>query len=284
MFTFEPLPLKEVIICFYVTWLAKQCLKYSSIRGYLLALRHLQIMEGHHDPCMDSQFPRLRYVLNGIRRSTGNQPVHIRLPITPEILFKLKQVWSNCSADPDIIMMWAACCLGFFAFLRCGEFTSTKEGHSPPLQVDGVRVDDHHKPTCISLFLSKSKTDPYGKGITLFVGTTGSLLCPVAAVLAYLAIRPSTPGPLFLLSSGVPLTRETFVSRLKQGLSSAGIDSSGYNGHSFRIGAATTAARVGIPDSTIKILGRWESSAYCLYIRTPRQQLTGISSNLVSVL
>ena len=85
----------------------------------------------------------------------------------------------------------------------------------------------------------------YGKGITLFVGATGSLLCPVAAVLAYLACRPNTPGPLFLLSSGVPLTREAFVSRLKQGLSSAGIDSSGYNGHSFRIGAA---ARVGIPE------------------------------------
>ena len=242
-------------------------------------------MEGHHDPCMDSRFPRLRYVPNGIRRTTGNQPVHIHLPITPEILFKLKQVWSNRSADPDIIMMWAACCLGFFfAFLCCGEFTSTKKGHSPPLQVDGVRVDDHHKPTCISLFLSKSKTNPYGKGITMFVGAKGSLLSPVAAVLAYLAICPSTRGPLFLLSSRVPLKRETFVSRLKQGLSSAGIDFSGYNGHSFRIGAATTAARVGIPDSTIKILGRWESSAYCLYIQTPRQQLTGISSNLVSVL
>ena len=221
-------------------------------------------MEGHPDPCKYSLFPRLRYVLNGIRHSTGNQPVHIHLPITPEILFKLKQVWSSHSADPDIIMMWAACCLGF---LRCGEFTSTKEGHSAPLQVNGVRVDDHHKPTCISLFLSKSKTDPYSKGITLFVGATGSLLCPVAAVLAYLAIRPSTPGPLFLLSSGVPLTRETFVTWLKQGLLSAGIDSSGYNGHSFRIGAATTAARVGIPDFTIKILRRLESSAYC---RTPR--------------
>ena len=165
--------------------------------------------------------------------------------------------------------------LGVFAFLRCGEFTSTKEGHSPPLQVDGVRVDDHHKPTCVSLLLGWSKTDPYGKGITLFVGATGSLLCAVAAVLAYLAIRPSTPGPLLLLSSGITFTRETFVTKLKQGLSSAGIDSSGYNDHSFS--AATTAARVGIPDSTIKILGRWESSAYCLYVRTPRQQLTGIS-------
>ena len=30
MFTFEPMPLKEAIICFYVTWLAKQILKYSS--------------------------------------------------------------------------------------------------------------------------------------------------------------------------------------------------------------------------------------------------------------
>ena len=141
--------------------------------------------------------------------------------------------------------------LGFFVFLCCGEFTSTKESHSAPLQVDGVRVDDHHKPTCISLFLSKSKTDPYGKGITLFVGATGSHLCPVAAVLAYLAIRPSTPDPLFLLTSGVPLTRKIFVARFKQGLSSVGIDSSGYNGHSFGIGAATTATRVGILHSTI---------------------------------
>ena len=67
----------------------------------------------------------------------------------------------------------------------------------------------HHKPTSISLFLSKSKTDLYGKAITLSVGATGSHLYPVAAVLAYLAFSPSTPGPLFLFWY-------PFVTRLKK--------------------------------------------------------------------
>ena len=170
-------------------------------------------MEGLPDPCIDSLFPQLRYVLNGIRYSTGSQPVHICLLIMPEILFKLKQVWSSHSADPDI-MMWAACVLHFFVVENS---LHTKKGHSAPFQVDGVRVDNHHKPTCINLFLSKSKTDPYGKGITLFAEATRSLLCPVAAVFAYLAIRPSTPGPLFLLTSEAPLTGETFALGLSRG-------------------------------------------------------------------
>jgi hypothetical protein len=39
-----------------------------------------------------------------------------------------------------------------------------------------------------------------------------------------------------------------------------------YSGHSFRVGAATTAARAGLCQATIKMLGRWESSAYKRFI------------------
>ena len=38
----------------------------------------------------------------------------------------------------------------------------------------------------------------------------------------------------------------------------------------FWIGAATTAAERGIPDSIIKVLGRWKSDAFQTYIRMPR--------------
>ena len=61
-------------------------------------------------------------------------------------------------------------------------------------------------------------------------------------------------------------------------MTKAGLQAKDYAGHSFRIGAATTAGARGVPDSTIKILGRWESSAYLLYIRTPRDHLASISA------
>ena len=42
---------------------------------------------------------------------------------------------------------------------------------------------------------------------------------------------------------------------MKEALTVAGIDCKAYSGHSFRSGAATTAAKLGIPDATIKMLG-----------------------------
>ena len=64
-------------------------------------------------------------------------------------------------------------------------------------------------------------------------------------------------------------------------LQAAGIDLEKYSGHSFRIGAASTAARYRLQDSLIKTLGRWESMAYTLYIRTPREMLCTVSCVLV---
>ena len=47
------------------------------------------------------------------------------------------------------------------------------------------------------------------------------------------------------------------------------------------MGAATTAAMREMQDSFIKTLGRWESSAYLVYIRTPRSALISASRSLV---
>lgn len=48
-------------------------------------------------------------------------------------------------------------------------------------------VDDKMDPTCLLVRIKASKTDQTCQGITLCVGRTYNELCPVAAVLTYLA-------------------------------------------------------------------------------------------------
>ena len=114
------------------------------------------------------------------------------------------------------------------------------------------------------------------------MGRTGSDLCPVAALLSYLQCRGAAPGPLFLFTSGRSLSRKRFVELVREALARTDVDQRKYCGHSFRIGAATTAAARGIEDSVIKMLGRWESVAYLQYVRLPREQLTGYAGVLAT--
>ena len=72
--------------------------------------------------------------------------------------------------------------------------------------------------------IKPSKTDPFWQGLDLFVGRTGLDLCPVAALLGYLTMRGSQPGPLFLFEDGQFLTRGHFVDAIQTSLSSAGVD------------------------------------------------------------
>ena len=117
----------------------------------------------------------------------------------------------------------------------------------------------------------------------MFIGCSGDELCPVTAVLTYIAQRGDCPGAFFLSEGGRPLTKARFIARLQAALRSAGVQFSDYAGHSFQIGAATAAAQAGIQDSTIQMLGRWSSTAFLSYLRTPRDQLAQFTGTLARV-
>lgn len=74
--------------------------------------------------------------------------------------------------------------------------------------------------------------------------------------------------------------KHQLVAHTKDLLHSIGIDPSGYTGHSFRAGAATTAGLMGFKDHEIKALGKWKSNAYQIYIRPDESQTAKLSSRL----
>jgi len=183
-------------------------------------------------------------------------------------------VWEADQATPDIPMLWVACCLAFFGFLRIGEMVAS-EVKSFDLGVhlcfSDIAVDNSDHPNVLQISIKQSKTDPFRKGVDLFVGRTDTDICPVVALLNYLVIRGTVPGPLIISREGTFLTQQVFVTAVRKALESAGVDQSKYCGHSFWIGAATTVAAKGVEDSVIKTLGRWNSTAYLQYVRIPRE-------------
>jgi hypothetical protein len=233
-----------------------------------------------------SSMARLEQVLKGIKSlqaKAAGPAKSMRLPITPDLLRKMKQSWEGMGATGDNLMLWAAVTLCFFGFMRSGEITvptETSYDEGAHLSFTDVTVDCIRNPQMLKVRIKASKTDPFRIGVDIFVGKTGNVLCPVSAVLAYMALRGPGPGPLFQFRDGRPLTRTRLVQKVKEAISAAGINCAPYSGHSFRSGAATTAAKQGISDATIKTLGRWQSNAYQLYIKTPRQQLAAISQRL----
>lgn len=278
-----PIPLSEDVLCFYVAHLADQGLAHATIKVYLSAARHLHISSGFPEPHI-GDMPRLSQTMRGIKAQQAKQgrKPKPRFPITPSILLKIKQVLSN---DPTFNnrMLWAACTLCFFAFLRSGEICvpSVQEYDATAhLSFADVAMDNLSSPAQMQVRIKASKTDPFRKGVDLYIGRASNGLCPITAMLQYLSVRGGKSGPLFRFEDGKPLTRPRFVAKVREALQAANIPSAPYSGHSFRVGAATTAVECGIPDSTIQLLGRWESAAYLLYIRTPRQKLTAITDTL----
>ena len=167
-------------------------------------------------------------------------------------------------------MLRAALTLGFFGFLRVSEFTLKNRRFDP--RYHPTRQDISWTGEGMHFFIKRSKTDQMGKGTTICIGCTeGRYMCPVAAMEAYRGCCrcPIQSSPLFHFSDGRPLTSKSFRSTFLSLVEQCGYNPTQYNTHSLRIGAATAAARAGLPTETIQKLGRWRSSAYQTYTRHP---------------
>ena len=98
----------------------------------------------------------------------------------------------------------------------------------------------------------------------------------------FLSARPQY-GPLFYFESGRCLTRGIVSDLLRDSARVAGLPYYSLKGHSFRIGAASVVADASLPDWLIKVLGRWSSDCYQLYVRTPQSTLESVAPTMAIV-
>ena len=184
----------------------------------MAAIRHMHVSAGLYALFDEQLTPRLQLTLKGIqKKQTVTKPPRGHLPITLQIMQNIKTLLAKQPDSYFNIMIWAACCLAFFGFLCVSEFTVpayNQYDDACHLSFSSISIDSRVNPQQLKITIKQSKTNPFRKGVSVFLGATGKNLCPVRGILPYLAIRGNHSGLLFIFEDGRNLTRQRFTSAL----------------------------------------------------------------------
>ncbi|OCT77888.1 hypothetical protein XELAEV_18028985mg, partial [Xenopus laevis] len=229
----------------------------TGIGRVLAALSFMFKMQGYRD--VTKSFV-VWQVAKGLRR--GQQRKDTRRPITLNILEGLfGQLDKVCASDYEVALFQLAFSLAFFGAFRIGELVSTKKSEEGGVQCRHVELCGAE----LQVRIFESKTDKGGKGLLARLhSVAGCRLCPVQCFTNYLRVRKSSKTSLLVHADESVMSRFQFIAVFRQCLTGLGLVDKEYSSHSFRIGAATEAARCGLDDSTIRRIGRWESNRFQL--------------------
>ena len=248
----------------FISYLSLRGYAASTVQTYISGLSfHLQ-MAGLED--VTKGFVVL-CLLEGCKRGNVSRDTRcpITLPLLGQMLGALKFV---CKSDYEMHMYSAAFLVAFYGFLRVGEFTVNSRQHDgQQLGGSDVSVIGEVPNRKVVLRLRSSKTDQRGKGCLIYIPEVHSEFCPVKAVIAYMSCRPSVGHAFFQSFGAFPLTRYEFTKMIKSCMKFWSLPTERFSSHSFRIGAATSAAMSGCTDGQIQSMGRWASNTFRRYIR-----------------
>ncbi|XP_070197283.1 uncharacterized protein [Littorina saxatilis] len=257
-------PASEKDIAHFVAHLSLLGRVYSTVRTYLSGISSKHKLNGWSDP---TEAFLVKKLLKGLARLTSKKDS--RFPIT---FNRLKQIVAILpviySSSYEAVMYKAAFTVAFFGFLRISEIVGQEgslHGGRLPLQLNQINLNN----ISLQLWLHASKTDQSGQGCYANMTRVGDSpdVCPVLAMQHFLVARPNMLDSLFIHFDGSCLTRYKFQAVLKKATHTLGWGAAGFSSHSFRIGAATTAAINAVPMQTIMQKGRWLSLAVRKYVR-----------------
>lgn len=223
----------------------------------MAAVRHHTKLRGLPDP---TKTFLIRAALKGWAREEIKVPDN-RAPIDFITLQGMLEAFDKVTNSHfEASLFAAAFCLAFFGAFRISKLVarSKKDASGNALCSKDVQLTSHS----FEIRIGKSKTDQAGRGADVVLLPLGNKrYCPVARVREYVAVRPTATGYFLIHADLVPLTQFQVDRIMIACLSWSGQahPDKKYSSHSFRIGAATAAFKVGTSPERIKKVRRWES-------------------------
>ena len=169
----SPFPVTEHLLCCFAAFLADQGLKPQTVKGYLAAVRNMQVSLGLPDPRDQSSLPMLKRVQAGIQRklSMAGPASCTRLPITASVLEQIRRQLES-SSHPNKELVWAVACTAFFGFFCLGELLPESASQVSPaasIMWGEVAVDSRENPAMVRIHLKRSKCDQVGAGADIIL-------------------------------------------------------------------------------------------------------------------
>ncbi len=272
----QPWPAEEGKLIAYAAF-AHDCwgLRPNTIDSYISALAHKHRLAGWEHPRAGDGL--LKLVLDGSRRINRDHGVAPR-PRQGISGTLLKQIIGRLDLTDFRAARFAAyASMSYFGAFRANELISTLSGERCHVEDLALVTDGTGLPLYLTVRQFVSKTRQFGPTISVPLPFTGGVTCPVTLFYGYGAMLPASrlaSAPVLTDMDG--LTPYTYAQALEDTrfyCAGLGIPVEELGTHSFRIGLATEAGRLNLPDRVIKTLGRWESDAFLVYVRTDPREL-----------
>ncbi len=262
-----PFPATEAKLSIFCQWrVFERPVKWHTLRSNFTAIRSYHVEIGERLVFFD--MPGLQRVMRGVKRFLGISTDN-RLAITPDILGRMFAFLDRNTIVGSLYR--SAFSIALFGLLRCSEFAwSAKDDPAKLLTRSSVLFEPDM--SGVKINVNASKTDFFRKGCCIRIGcrcdpSKPNRICPVHELKHFMDSVPGLPNePLFRLAGAI-LNRDMVTKMLDALCDRLGLDKKLFKSHSFRKGGATALKNAGVPDSVIKVIGRWLSNSYRLYVQ-----------------
>ena len=256
-FGFQALPADEEVVGAYISFLADNGRKTSTIR------RHLTSIAEAHRAAKSETIPSdtfyVRQIWKGIKHSK-------KMATTQKVAAVIADIRRMVDAQPPSLMGLRnkmILLIGYAGAFRRSEIVS----------LDWEDVQFVREGMIVTLRQSKTDQEGEGRKVGIQYGTRWET-CPVRGLQEWMEQSKAQSGPIFRRFDRFGqvtkhrLSAQSVALVVKDAARSAGLDATQYSGHSLRAGSATQGAKSGAGESVImKQTGHTSSDMVRRYIR-----------------